>query len=95
MFCGNCGKELKNGEKFCTGCGTRVILNPYAGTGGTGQTRPNVQNHDFAAANLSWDTREITGESLTGTGNKKICRSCNAYFYPVVQKCAICGKALE
>ncbi|MBQ5995435.1 MAG: zinc-ribbon domain-containing protein [Clostridia bacterium] len=26
MFCKNCGKELKEGAKFCTGCGTAVTF---------------------------------------------------------------------
>lgn len=24
MFCGNCGKQLSDGDKFCTACGTKV-----------------------------------------------------------------------
>lgn len=24
MFCGECGKKIKEGSKFCTGCGTKV-----------------------------------------------------------------------
>lgn len=28
MFCKKCGKELKEGEQFCTGCGTKVSVVP-------------------------------------------------------------------
>lgn len=28
MFCENCGSELKDGAKFCTVCGTRVVATP-------------------------------------------------------------------
>ena len=37
MYCGNCGKELKNGSKFCGNCGSKsknaadvVITNRYS-----------------------------------------------------------------
>lgn len=28
MYCPKCGKELKEGVKFCTGCGEKLISHP-------------------------------------------------------------------
>ena len=33
MFCGKCGKQIKEGNSFCTGCGERIECEPIPDNG--------------------------------------------------------------
>ena len=46
MFCGNCGKEIKEGAEFCTSCGSKV--KKIANT----QAKPQISNLENKAPNI-------------------------------------------
>lgn len=50
MFCTNCGKELSDTAKFCTGCGTKVEASPVAEAASVAEASPVAETVPFVEA---------------------------------------------
>ena len=46
MYCRNCGKALKDGVKFCTGCGSPVSGEPAPPRSGNAETAETAVKRD-------------------------------------------------
>lgn len=72
MFCKKCGKELKEGEKFCTGCGTRVSAVPE---NATVKITSNEMRANAEAQNVSMPTatvQKVTVEKVQNPEKKSV-----------------------
>ncbi len=54
MFCKNCGKEFREGQKFCTGCGTK-----FSGINKEEKEAPKVQFKAVSQNKSSWSAGRI------------------------------------
>ena len=60
MYCKKCGKELKDTDRFCSGCGARIDVNDSfatmaAGIGEKKEEAPKRESRKFHLEGLSWD----------------------------------------
>jgi RNA polymerase subunit RPABC4/transcription elongation factor Spt4 len=80
MFCGKCGTTIKEGAKFCGGCGAKV------------EAKPPAAAFASAPAAVSGDTCAACGKPVEAEW--KVCPFCKAAIIRE-RLCGNCGRKLE
>jgi len=82
MFCQQCGKEVKDGVKFCENCGWAVPIAPA----------PNVQPVVLPSATpTAMPPNQNTGFVQTIAAEEKFCSSCGSVIKKIAEICPKCG----
>lgn len=64
-FCSKCGKELRSGIRFCTGCGAEVSID----NGFTAQPNEAPENHDASSGATGAESRSGTANAGNSAGS--------------------------
>jgi RNA polymerase subunit RPABC4/transcription elongation factor Spt4 len=99
MFCGSCGTQIKEGAKFCPGCGWQVpdMAPDVVPAGKGGATAASAAKKTTAAAHTcrtcgkplepGWKACPFCGAEING---KPVCTGCGRELDPVWIVCPFC-----
>ena len=95
MFCTRCGKDIKEGNRFCEGCGALAPQGEERSASPAAATRPLASVGDSSTMPLPVMAGMSDDRNPSSTASKAFCTGCGASLQEGTAFCTRCGKAVS
>ncbi len=95
MFCTRCGKDIKEGNRFCEGCGALAPQGEGRSASPAAATRPLASVGDSSTMPLPVMAGMSDDRNPSSTASKAFCTGCGASLQEGTAFCTRCGKAVS